>query len=316
MDLPRVPLPDEDVAEMLAALTRRFDDFVARAAVRRSPHTIRWYRAAFARYRRYLAGAGATPATVRARLLDLDGWVDWNLTNGVSHIATNTYWRALRPFFNDWEATDGAPNPYRTHRAPRFNPAPPKALSREHCARILLTAANYPRWDTFQRARAAAVLGVMLYAGLRRGEALGLLNGDVNFEHGELRVARGKGAFGGKTRFVPMNADLLRLVRAYQRERERRGLDGAPEFFVSTRSRAGLSGSGLHLIVRAVVRGSGVAFSPHALRHSFVTHLLRAGVPLYMARDLAGHSHIETTLIYTKVFPKDRHDSVRKLSFE
>lgn len=52
------------------------------------------------------------------------------------------------------------------------------------------------------------------------------------------------------------------------------------------------------------------------LRHSFVTHLLRSDVPLYIARDLAGHSHIETTLLYTKVFAKDRHDNLQKLSFE
>ncbi|MEO6326895.1 MAG: tyrosine-type recombinase/integrase [Thermoanaerobaculia bacterium] len=50
-------------------------------------------------------------------------------------------------------------------------------------------------------------------------------------------------------------------------------------------------------------------------RGSFVTHLLRAGVPLYIARDLAGHANISTTLGYTKVFDEDRKRGIRKLKF-
>jgi integrase len=311
-----LPLPATDTATMLAALAARFADFVQRASVRRSAQTIHWYQSGFAIYRTYLEDVPRlTPEILAQRIMDLDGWVDWNLRRGVSEIATNTYWRALRAFFNDWQERDGAPNPYRSHKQPRFQAPLPKALPRDACARILLTAEQYPRWDAFQRARALAVLGVMLYAGLRRGEALALRNRDVNFDTGEIRIERGKGTDGGKERFVPINAPLLRLLRGYIRERQRRGLDETPEFFASTTVGRGMTISTLTVIIRTLVRASGVQFSAHALRHSFVTHLLASGVPLYVARDLAGHSHIETTLIYTRVFPKDRHEHIEKLAF-
>ena len=54
-------------------------------------------------YRTYLEDVPRlTPELLAQRIVDLDGWVDWNLRRGVSEIATNTYWRALRAFFNDW----------------------------------------------------------------------------------------------------------------------------------------------------------------------------------------------------------------------
>jgi site-specific recombinase XerD len=100
----------------------------------------------------------------------------------------------------------------------------------------------------------------------------------------------------------------------YLKERARRRLtDEAPEFFSSTRATGPMGTTTLSFIVRTLVRASGVHFSPHVLRHSFVTHLLRSN---YVAHDLAGHSHIETTMLYTKVFAKDRHENLQKLSFE
>jgi len=301
----------------LDAVTSRFEQFLARVQPRRSPATMKWYRDSFAIFRIYLEDAGNLDADAfDARMQNLDGFVDWNLARGVSPVAVNTYWRALRAFFNDWEKFDGAPNPYRTAKAPGFDPPEPKALHRDECTRILLAAANYRRWDAFQRARAAAVIGVMLYAGLRKGEALALAVRDVNFQTNEIHVVHGKGQWGGKKRRVPIGPELGRILHAYVRERAKRRLtDEAPEFFSSTRATGGMGTTTLAVIVRTLVRASGLHFSAHMLRHSFVTHLLRSDVPLYVVRDLAGHSHIETTLLYTKVFAKDRHDNIAKLSF-
>jgi len=313
----RAPLLGEEAARTLDRLALEFRGFVQRVEAQRRPSTLQWYAHVFRVYRRFLEDASdGTAAGIAERMQDLDGFTDWNLRRGVSPIAANAYWRGLRTFFNDWEKREGAPNPYRTHKAPGFQPADPKALAPEDCTRILLSTANYRRWDAFQRARAGAVIGVMLYAGLRRSEALALVVRDVNFQTGEICVQQGKGRWGGKRRFVPIHADLARLLHAYLKERgKRRITDEAPEFFSSTRTTGAMGTTTLAVIVRTLVRASGVHFSPHMLRHSFVTHLLRSDVPLYIARDLAGHSHIETTLLYTKVFAKDRHDNLQKLSF-
>lgn len=308
----------EEAARVIEELAQEFHAFLRRVEAQHRPSTIRWYAHAFRVYRLYVEDSpDSTAAGIDARMQDLDGFTDWNLRRGVSPIAASSYWRGLRTFFNDRERRTGAPNPYRTHKAPGFQPPQPKALSHEDCARILLATANYRRWDAFQRARAAAIIGVMLYAGLRRGEALALLVRDVNFQTGEIHVEQGKGRWGGKQRYVPIHADLARLLAAYLKEcAKRRVTDEAPEFFSSTRATGPMGTATLAVIVRTLVRASGVHFSPHMLRHSFVTHLLRADVPLYIARDLAGHSHIETTLLYTKVFAKDRHENLQRLSFE
>lgn len=313
----RAPIFSDDMRSRLDSVAARFEQFITRVQPRRSPATIQWYRNAFAVFRIYLEDAGElAPDAFDERIRNLDGFADWNLSRGVSPIATNTYWRALRAFFNDWEQYDGVPNPYRIAKAPGFDPPEPKALHHDDCTRILLAALNYRRWDTFQRARAAAVIGVMLYAGLRKSEALALTVSEVNFKTNEIHVVHGKGQWGGKKRRVPIAPDLARLLHAYLRERAKRRItDEAPEFFSSTRSTGSMGTTTLAVIIRTLVRASGVPFSAHMLRHSFVTHLLGAGVPLHVARDLAGHSHIETTLGYTKVFSKERHDNVAKLRF-
>lgn len=313
----RTPLFSDAMRARLDGLAVRFEEFIARVEPRRSPTTVTWYRNTFAIFRIYLEDAGELAAEAfEARMRDLDGFVDWNLARGVSPIAANNYWRSLRPFFNDCEKHDGTPNPYRTAKAPGFQPPDPKALPKEDCTRILIAALNYRRWDAFQRARAAAVIGVMLYAGLRKSEALALMVRSVDFRANEIHVVHGKGQWGGKKRRVPISPELARLLNAYLREREKRRIaDEAPEFFSSTRSTGSMGTTTLAVVIRTLVRASGVPFSAHVLRHSFVTHLLGAGVPLHVARDLAGHSHIETTLGYTKVFSKERHDNVAKLRF-
>ncbi|MEO6325068.1 MAG: site-specific integrase [Thermoanaerobaculia bacterium] len=310
-----MPSPRPENLAFVAELESHFSEFLERAAVHQSPVTIRWYVGAFRMFRQYLReGAGLPPERFSLLVQALDEWSEWNLKRGVSPLTVNTYWRALRPFFNDREKREGVSNPYRLHRAPRFQPAPPKALAVTECRRILTAAANYPRWDAFQRARAVALLGTMLYSGLRRSELLSLLYTDVNLVEGTIRVRRGKGAYGGKFRVAEISPDLKTILQSYLRERSRRGYTN-PEFFSSTRVSGGVTVPTLTVVVRKVRQASGVHFSSHVLRHSFVTHLLRNGVPLYVARDLAGHSNISSTMIYTRVFDEDRKSGVRKLSF-
>jgi len=312
------PMVPPDAQRVVEGLEGDFQLFLRHVEVTHRPSTIRWYEHAFAVFRLYLEDVEeVTAESMEARVLNLEEFTEWNLRRGVSPLAANTYWRGLRTFFKDRALRTGAPNPYAGQKAPGFQPPDPKALAPDDCTRILLAAANYRRWDAFQRARAAAVIGVMLYAGLRRSEALALLVSDVNFKTREIRVRQGKGRWGGKQRFVPIHGELIGLLGTYLKERARRRVtDEAPEFFSSTRATGPMGTTTLSFIVRTLARASGVHFSPHMLRHSFVTHLLRSDVPLYVARDLAGHSHIETTLLYTKVFAKDRHENLQKLSFE
>ncbi|MEO6325973.1 MAG: tyrosine-type recombinase/integrase, partial [Thermoanaerobaculia bacterium] len=282
-------------------LQERFDTYLDRTSIQKSPRTERWERRSFSGWRRFLEeGLGLPAEAFEARVLEVDEWATWNRRRGVSPITVNSYWRGLRLFFNDWERREDVVNPFRRSRTPRFQAAPPKALTQTDCRRLLLTAANMPRWDRFQRARNTALLATMLYAGLRLGEVLALLYADVDLEEGTLRVVRGKGRYGGRTRLAEVGPDLTAILNAYVKERRHIGYQN-PEFF-SSLAGGRLGVGGINHLIRTVRAASGVRFSAHVLRHSFVTHLLRAGVPLYIARDLAGHANISTTLGYTKVF--------------
>jgi integrase/recombinase XerC/integrase/recombinase XerD len=127
----------------------------------------------------------------------------------------------------------------------------------------------------------------------------------VRFDAEELRV-EGKG---GKTRIVPVGEPALRAVARYL-ERGRlvlaAGADAArrpePALFLSKSGRR-LSTSDVRRRLRVWARQAAVVggVSPHALRHSFATHLLDGGADLRAIQELLGHASISTTQIYTRV---------------
>lgn len=312
-------LPASTSAQLLAyidELDLRFAEFIARVRAdrTRSERTITWYcRAYEAGLRRYLGeGDESSREAFRARMFDLAGLAVW-LRRRVQAITVNNYWRALRPFFNDLERRDGTPNPYKGARAPRFNAPPPKAKSVADCEQILRAARNYPWASTYARALAQAVLGVMLFAGLRRSEVLDLEWEDIDLAAQTLRVRHGKGLHGGRERYVPVAPQLEHLLRAYQRAREERDLV-TPAFFAGERGRP-LGIATVTEIIRRVRRAAGLHFTAHSLRHSFVTTLIMRGVPLPVVRDVAGHRDFDTTLQYTAVQTPDRLAAVARLDF-
>jgi len=148
--------------------------------------------------------------------------------------------------------------------------------------------------------RDRALLEIAYGCGLRAEELVRLDTGSVIFDSEELRV-EGKG---GKTRIVPAGEPALLAVTRYL-ERGRRTLQrdpAEPALFLSKSGRR-LSTSDvrrrLGVWTRAAALQGGV--SPHALRHSFATHLLDGGADLRVIQELLGHSSISTTQIYTRV---------------
>jgi site-specific recombinase XerD len=141
----------------------------------------------------------------------------------------------------------------------------------------------------------------LAYAGGLRAEEIVRLNiTDVDHDAEQLRV-EGKGS---KTRFVPAGEVALGTVRLYL-ERARPALraeDEQPALFLS-RSGRRLGTSDVRRRLRAWAARAGIpsGISPHALRHSFATHLLDGGADLRSIQELLGHSSISTTQVYTRV---------------
>jgi site-specific recombinase XerD len=148
--------------------------------------------------------------------------------------------------------------------------------------------------------RDRAMFELAYATGLRAEEIISLDVESVRHDAEELRV-EGKG---GKTRFVPAGEPALKAVAAYL-ERARpalRSADEDPALFLS-KSGKRLSTSDVRRRLRVWARHAATqtGVHPHALRHSFATHLLEGGADLRAIQELLGHASISTTQVYTRV---------------
>jgi site-specific recombinase XerD len=153
--------------------------------------------------------------------------------------------------------------------------------------------------------RDRAMLELTYSCGLRCEEVVNLDDGDLDFDAEELRVT-GKGS---KTRIVPVGEPAQRALENYlSKGRPSLAREGPhaehaePALFLSKRGRR-LSPSDVRRRLRLWLRNAGLSAdaSPHALRHSFATHLLEGGADLRAIQELLGHSSVSTTQIYTRV---------------
>ncbi|RMH36255.1 MAG: tyrosine recombinase XerC [Deltaproteobacteria bacterium] len=211
---------------------------------------------------------------------------------------------SLRAFFR-YLANRGvvAANPARAVRSPKRTQALPRALDVDDAFRLV--EAPDASGETNPRKRAAALrdralLEVLYGLGLRVSECCAL---DIDDVDGDLvRVRRGKG---GKQRIVPLGAHARAAVDAYRAARPalahpKTGALDAAALFVNQRGTR-LSPRSAQRITQRRARAVGVRATPHALRHSYATHLLDGGADLRAIQELLGHASLSSTQIYTKV---------------
>ncbi len=300
-----------DVAYLDAAIER----FMLHASDRdQSPKTVRNYRYSYHNFRAYLLDPSVGPQPPEARAGHVLGWAAWNRKREVSRFTVNMHWRAVRSFFNYLEAEEGVMNPFRGVPAPGVPSRPPKALAAADMRRVL-RAAELGTWPSaFVRMRTIAIIATLLFTGLRKSELLQLTNGDVNLVDGWVAVRHGKGRYGGKGRNVPVPRVLARILAAYKTARQRAGLGPSHTadeetallpLFVSRWNRP-LSDAQFRRTIADVRRRSGVRFSAHVLRHSYITaNACNRNVPLPVLQAAAGHASLETTAGYVRVRPDD-----------
>jgi len=154
---------------------------------------------------------------------------------------------------------------------------------------------------SYLRLRDAALLELVYSTGLRVSEACGLEVGDIDrarYGVPMVHVRRGKG---GKSRDVPLGGAADRALAAYLPARQALGAAGNALFVNASGGR--LTPRSVQRMVKRWTTAGGVyeAATPHALRHSFATHLLDEGVDLRTIQELLGHASLSSTQIYTKV---------------
>lgn len=139
-----------------------------------------------------------------------------------------------------------------------------------------------------------ALVELLYGAGLRVGEAHALDRADLQLDQGLVHVRHGKG---GKERIVPLGPPAIQALRAWLQASP----TDEPAVFLN-RQGGRLSTRSMRRIVKRYALSQGVAgVHPHALRHSFATHLLDSGADLRSIQELLGHSSLSTTQRYTHV---------------
>jgi integrase/recombinase XerC len=187
-------------------------------------------------------------------------------------------------------------------QTPKLPRSVPKALSERDMEELLDTPSEQER-EAWVELRDTAVLLLLYGAGLRIGEALGLAKGTVDgllARGGDTLAITGKG---NKTRLVPLLPQALEAMIAYRDacpSMKARGPNDA--FFLGARG-GPLDPAIVQKRVRALRHQLGLpdSVTPHALRHSFATHLLGAGGDLRTIQELLGHASLSTTQRYTDV---------------
>ncbi|BBU58674.1 tyrosine recombinase XerC [Mameliella alba] len=180
-------------------------------------------------------------------------------------------------------------------RAPKFQKKLPRPLT-EDAARAMIDTVEMQSTDSWQGARDAAVVTLLYGCGLRISEALGLKGRDLPLG-GTLRIL-GKG---GKERLVPVLPVAIKAVDSYL------ALCPYPVEPDQALFRGARGGPLNPRIVTKVTEkarmqlGLPASATPHAMRHSFATHLLAAGGDLRAIQELLGHASLSTTQAYTAV---------------
>ncbi|HEY3397861.1 MAG TPA: tyrosine-type recombinase/integrase [Armatimonadota bacterium] len=171
----------------------------------------------------------------------------------------------------------------------------PAVLTVEEAKRLLQASERHTNLRTAFRNR--AIIAVLLYCGLRRGEVLGLRVADVDLKSGWLKVHDGKGM---KDRLIPMVPAVGEIIADWLEFRPA----AAHEFIFTGREGKPLSIKGLIRAFQLVKRRAGLVregITPHTLRHTFASLLLQEGCDLVSIKEMLGHQDLATTSIYLHV---------------
>lgn len=184
-------------------------------------------------------------------------------------------------------------NPCLGIRAPKAAKKLPRALSPDEAGQLMEIAGTDPL-----AVRDKAILELFYSSGLRLAELTGLKPMDINFDDATVRVT-GKGA---KTRIVPVGSYALAALRAWLTERNQLAAPGETALFVNKNGgRLSARSVQLRLEQWGARLGLGSRVHPHALRHSFASHLLQSSGDLRAVQDMLGHASISTTQVYTQL---------------
>jgi site-specific recombinase XerD len=281
-------------ADWTKALTLFDRDLAARSA---APATIKAYSNDVGQLAAWADSMDLDPGSMGHR--DLRRFAAVLSERGISKAGVARKLAAIRAFYGALlRAGEVTSNPADLVATPKQERKLPRVLSREEMQTLLDRIPTRTPLEMRDR----AMLELAYSCGLRAEEVVNLNTDSPDFDGERLRI-EGKG---GKTRLVPMGEPAQAALTGYL-ERGRHALVGVGDEHALLVSKSGrrLHPSDVRRRLERWVREAAIAggVSPHALRHSFATHLLEGGADLRSIQELLGHASLSTTQVYTQVEP-------------
>lgn len=270
---------------------------------RAARHTVVAYQRDIGAFAKFAAdhkgGAVGVKQLAAFSLQDLRAWLAWLAARDLTAASRARAVAALRGWFR-WLDRSGLMHNEAVLRLrlPKLERRLPRPLSTDD-AKAMVEGADLAGSAPWLAARDQALFTLLYGAGLRLGEALALNHADIG--RGERLTVLGKG---GKQRIVPLLPQVQESLQAYAAIKPFPTVAAQP-FFVGARGKR-LNPGVAERAMRQARRNLGLAetATPHALRHSFATHLLADGADLRTLQELLGHASLSTTQLYTKVTPQ------------
>ncbi len=284
---------------MSEKLSGTVDAFLEQLRVVRkaSEHTVRAYARDLSDFVAFLEAEGVTEWQ-QVTVLTLRQYLNWLFAQGYERRSIARKLSSVRSFFR-FLARMGyiSVNPALDLKQPRLPQKLPMVLEVSEVERLL----SSPDTSTPRGLRDRAILELLYATGLRVSEVASLRISDIDFAEKLVRV-KGKG---GKERIALLHDEALNWLERYLTESRplflQRGKQVTDIVFVSQKGTP-LTVRQIHRIVDGYAKKVlGRQVSPHALRHSFATHLLEGGADLRVIQELLGHSSLAATQIYTRL---------------
>lgn len=272
------------------------DEFITYLAVEKnySAHTRLGYKRDLEQFHLFLRKEGAVPRMDRITAADVTAFV-YSLHGDHKKSSVARKISSIRSFFRFLVKKGHLPgSPAELVPTPRVDKYLPAVLTVDEAKCLVEAPGNT---DGPGPLRDLAVLETLYSSGIRVSELTGLTMMDVDLGAGTVRVT-GKG---GKERIAYLGKFAIESVGAYMKKRGGESAGEAPLF--SGKGGKGVSQRTVQRLVKRHVQKSGINKNPtpHALRHSFATHLLDAGADLRSIQEMLGHSKLSTTQRYTLV---------------
>jgi len=256
-----------------------------------SNHTVKSYQNDLEQFSLYIANQFSTEDLNETTQLMVRSWVLSLMDSGISPRSVNRKIASLRAYFKfALKREEITKNPMEKVKLLKVKKELPSFAEEKQFAEILNST-------TFDNPQDQIIIELLYGTGIRLAELIGLRHSDVNLREQTIKVLGKR----NKERVIPLTRPLVHLIEKYIHEKNHENLVDPNPYLIVNKSRTKAYPMLVYRVVKKFLDGvqSSDIKSPHALRHSFATHLLNKGADLNSVKDLLGHSSLAATQVYT-----------------